>query len=73
MSAISATSMFLTAGADETIRMWNLDFRSITSSSSDFSVTQQNLYPSELKKIFYISNSLESLCEQHDSKFIFVK
>jgi len=76
------TGSFVTCGADETVRIWNVDSSSSSSSknddcnASDSPVTslhpRQNIYSHDLLKILYLGQNIEPLCEPIDSnEFLF--
>uniref|UniRef100_A0A914WB24 Mitogen-activated protein kinase-binding protein 1 n=1 Tax=Plectus sambesii TaxID=2011161 RepID=A0A914WB24_9BILA len=56
---------FLTCGADETVRVWNIDSKPETIQPS--SLPRQNIYSRELMKILYLGANLETaLCDTTD-------
>ncbi|KAI1722877.1 mitogen-activated protein kinase-binding protein 1 [Ditylenchus destructor] len=59
------TGLFLTGGADETIRIWNLD----GASTKDVNFQTPNIYSKELRKIVYVGQGVDSLSEQPDKNF----
>uniref|UniRef100_A0A914C1N5 MABP1/WDR62 second WD40 domain-containing protein n=1 Tax=Acrobeloides nanus TaxID=290746 RepID=A0A914C1N5_9BILA len=56
---------FITAGADETIRFWNIE-KCVDSPTGIF---PPNKFSNELRKILYLGEGANSLCEQPDKNF----
>uniref|UniRef100_A0A1I7ZSY1 WD_REPEATS_REGION domain-containing protein n=1 Tax=Steinernema glaseri TaxID=37863 RepID=A0A1I7ZSY1_9BILA len=65
-SSIQAPGTFVTAGSDETIRIWNIEKGDLASADL-FSGT--NVFSQELKKIVYVGESNDSLIEPSEKTF----
>ncbi|KAK0411497.1 hypothetical protein QR680_005680 [Steinernema hermaphroditum] len=65
-SSLHASGTFVTAGSDETIRIWNIEKADLPASDL---FSMNNVLSQELKKIVYVGESNDSLIEPSEKTF----
>ncbi|VDD88387.1 unnamed protein product [Enterobius vermicularis] len=64
---------FISVGADNTVRIWNIDQRTKHfQSDARLPPMQTNVFSEELKKVIYLSDSANSLVENPESQFFVI-